>query len=559
MELTYETVRNILHYHFWIPSFQRGYRWQKNQIENLLNDLAESKKEQSNIPYCLQPLVVKKDEDRFAVIDGQQRLTTIYLVLKALAVKELFSIAYEDRPESAEYFDKLEKDDCCPDFYYIYQAYRVIKDWFEKHKNSDKLLTQNDILDKAQFIWYQTEEDPYDVFCRLNSGKIALSNAELTKALILTASDVPVVEIASEWDFMEQTLQNDNFWYFINPDAENIRYAASRIDFIIELLLRLRQKEEKQKEDNFDLEEIKRNPSYLFEKIESEKEKPLKTWIDIRDIFRRISSWYEDRDMYHLIGYFVNRKGSPEDRTSHLVDLIDQQQKKTSSEFKEYLRQGIKNFVLAKKIATLNYQENRNELNNILLLFNIALLNRQNSVQSRYPFADHQKSRWSLEHIHAKKERPLDEKDIRKIAKISLGQQYPEEDTVEVLIEKFKKQNAPLLEIIKRDGEWFLNDSEEVTHGLENLALLNCSNNSAFNNGLFMEKKALLAQWEGGENMKENTDSSFVPLGTKMVFFKHFSPHSSVPYLWTSRDGDLYLASIKRYLAAYLKCDENAL
>ena len=555
MELEYKTVRDILPYQFWIPSFQRGYRWQEIQIKNLLNDLAENKEELSGTPYCLQPLVVKREGDRLAVIDGQQRLTTVYLALKVLGAQKLFSIEYEDRPESSAFFNDLKDDDSCPDFYYISHAHQVIRTWI--NDNLER-LTLKDILDDAQFIWYQTEENPYDVFCRLNTGKIALSNAELTKALILTAPGVRVGETAAEWDVMEQTLQNDDFWYFVNPDAENPRYAGSRMDFLIELLLRM--------EKPFKPEEIKRNPSCLYDWIESKSKKdplgPSGVWKNIQVVFRRLASWYEDRDMYHLVGCLMNRKDPTETRFSDLVRLLGDANSagSTLSEFKKGLRQKIKSSFLpsSRKIDDLNYENDKNALSNILLLFNIALLDRQRSVQSRYPFADHQKSKWSLEHIHAKNEKELDQEVIRRIAEISLGPQYSPKDTVEDLITKFNKQNASL-RIIKNDGEWHLRDLEEQTHGLENLALLNRPDNSAFNNGLFMEKRALLAQWESGENVKENADSSFVPLGTKMVFFKHFSPRSSVPYLWTSEDGALYLASIKKYLAAYLGCGENGL
>ena len=555
MELEYKTVRDILPHEFWIPSFQRGYRWQEIQIKNLLNDLAENKEEQSGTPYCLQPLVVKREADRLAVIDGQQRLTTIYLALKVLGAQKLFSIEYEDRPESSAFFNDLKDDDSCPDFYYISHAHQVIRAWINDNPGR---LTLKDILDDARFIWYQTEENPYDVFCRLNTGKIALSNAELTKALILTAPGVRVGETAAEWDVMEQTLQNDDFWYFVNPDAENPRYAGSRMDFLIELLLRM--------EKPFEPEEIKRNPSCLYDRIESKSKKdplgPSGVWKNIQVVFRRLASWYEDRDMYHLVGCLMNRKGPTETRFSDLVRLLGDANSagSTLSEFKKGLRQEIKSSFIpsSRKIDDLNYEKDKNALSNILLLFNIALLDRQRSVQSRYPFADHQKSKWSLEHIHAKNEKGLAEEVIRRIAEISLGSQYSPEDTLEALVEKFNKQNASL-QIIKNDREWHLRDLEEETHGLENLALLNCPNNAAFNNGLFMEKRALLAQWESGENVKENADSSFVPLGTKMVFFKHFSPCSSVQYLWTSEDGALYLASIKKYLAAYLGCSENEL
>lgn len=63
---------------FYLPDYQRGYRWTSEEIKLLLDDIYES----AGKPYCLQPIVVKKSNERFELIDGQQRLTTIYLICK---------------------------------------------------------------------------------------------------------------------------------------------------------------------------------------------------------------------------------------------------------------------------------------------------------------------------------------------------------------------------------------------------------------------------------------------------------------------------------------------
>jgi uncharacterized protein with ParB-like and HNH nuclease domain len=94
-----KSVSNLLGLKFFIPSYQRGYRWNDQQVEDLLNDINDFRPENINNSdektwYCLQPLVVKKvkkadshsdetieEEDWYEVIDGQQRLTTIYLII----------------------------------------------------------------------------------------------------------------------------------------------------------------------------------------------------------------------------------------------------------------------------------------------------------------------------------------------------------------------------------------------------------------------------------------------------------------------------------------------
>ena len=91
---------------FIIPSYQRGYRWNDEQVNTLLNDLYEFYDAYTNQTgsvgkyYCLQPIVVKEltpqalaermgdsypykdDTAYYEVVDGQQRLTTIYILLK---------------------------------------------------------------------------------------------------------------------------------------------------------------------------------------------------------------------------------------------------------------------------------------------------------------------------------------------------------------------------------------------------------------------------------------------------------------------------------------------
>lgn len=67
---------------FVIESYQRGYRWSKEEIEHLLKDIDEVADGQN---YCLQPIVVKNRDGVYELIDGQQRLTTLYLIMKYLS------------------------------------------------------------------------------------------------------------------------------------------------------------------------------------------------------------------------------------------------------------------------------------------------------------------------------------------------------------------------------------------------------------------------------------------------------------------------------------------
>lgn len=83
-----KSIYELRNYKFVIESYQRGYRWDSKQVTELLEDLLEFQKTGNNL-YCLQPIIVRKvDENKYELIDGQQRLTTIYILLKFLKQEE---------------------------------------------------------------------------------------------------------------------------------------------------------------------------------------------------------------------------------------------------------------------------------------------------------------------------------------------------------------------------------------------------------------------------------------------------------------------------------------
>ena len=120
---------------FYVPAYQRGYRWSAEQVEQLIDDLIEFKTRKENNSqafYCLQPLVVKPVNqdgiESLEVIDGQQRLTTILIILQVLRqlqyeeerdedtqpyfsrlLKDAYDIKYETRSNSSEWLPKLSE------------------------------------------------------------------------------------------------------------------------------------------------------------------------------------------------------------------------------------------------------------------------------------------------------------------------------------------------------------------------------------------------------------------------------------------------------------------
>lgn len=584
--ISLESVNGLLDKKFLIPSYQRGYRWTKDEVEALLNDLYQflqnKNSNDGSFFYCLQPLVVKNKGSEYEVIDGQQRLTTIYLILKFLeshAKNDLglldyrvFSLNYEVREDCIEFFKTKryeEKSDKNLDFMHISNAFSVIKDWFDsdiasaqKKTEFVNLLFANDFT--AKFIWYEvpSDENAYDVFKRLNSGKLSLTNSELIKALILNDEDKDPCfnqeDIARKWEFIESRLENDDFWYFINSNPEDEKYQSTRMDFILESLLRSQNIEIK---DNY----------FIFSELSNQmKIDGWKTiWEDIKATYRTFQTWYDDRELYHYIGFLMNVKGG-----CPVGKLINDYKTLNKVKFFESIKAQCKEIIVGTKmLSELRYgrEEDNAAIHNILLAFNLATTLNQISEMSRYPFKSHfeaRKKRWSLEHIHAQNEHQSNwnedelrqlKADMKTISKLS-----PQKEDIEVLANFITDENLKVEETynammavfmgekitLHRDsnGEISSVDSEfEKDDTLMNLALLQADKNSAFNNKTFLEKRRILSGYENAE-----TETQFIPICTRNVFFKHYSPESTNPLVWDRAAGKDYVRAIMNVVGKFV-------
>lgn len=95
-----------------IPVYQRNYAWEEEQITALIKDVYDSWQKNPSAPYYIGTLVTYKRNDReYEVIDGQQRLTTIYLIIKALGIKDIKNkLTYSARSTSASTIMRLNED-----------------------------------------------------------------------------------------------------------------------------------------------------------------------------------------------------------------------------------------------------------------------------------------------------------------------------------------------------------------------------------------------------------------------------------------------------------------
>lgn len=555
---------------FFIADYQRGYRW-KEEVEMLLNDISEVEEGKN---YCLQPIVVKRVGDKFELIDGQQRLTTLYLIQKFTKtyrpkIQIKYTISYQTRENSKSYLENLDFESINDnpsniDEYFINSAAQIIKKWFEKFNDEEQTKYASDddaandiqskLNNKVHVIWYEVDssENSTQLFTRLNIGKIPLTNAELVKALFLSRNngidDPKQLEIATQWDIIEKELRNDNFWYFItNEKAEKY---ATRIELVFNLMAN-KQLSDKERFRTF---------FYFSEKIKGEKDKS-NVWLEILRYYQKLKEWYENFEVYHKVGYLIATQ------TITLQELLKESVDKTKTVFQQSLDEKIAQSInFSKDYSELSYGSNDAQIEKILLLFNVETIRQKQDEFMRFPFERHKKENWSLEHIHAQNSEGLNKDDARrkwlidhKMSLISFNDESLNDliTRIDDLIEKIDNPNdksnkgeifGPLFdEIVKTLSE---NGDIEEIHSIDNMALLSAKDNSSLNNSTFDVKRNKIISMD--------KTIEYIPVCTRRVFLKYYTDSDKNQlHFWGKADRKAYIQNMNDVLKTYLAINQK--
>ena len=603
------SVAQLLKLNFFIPSYQRGYRWTTQQVKDLLEDIYDFSKQkyQEGEFYCVQPLVVrkmKKDKkdtfslekgDWYEVIDAQQRLTTIYLILTFLQKDNLYQLKYQRGLDIKKFLKEETLSNEKIDYYYLKEAYTSITNWFEEDKETkknafrrvllDHTSNDNEIEDKAnniRFIWYESvDEEPIKVFTRLNIGKISLTNAELIKALFLNRTNfakeessirLKQQEIAAEWDNIEYKLQNDEFWLFLNVIGEN---RPTRIDFIFDLIAQ---------KDILDLSNQKikvigtdeyRTFRYFYEYFKNENPDIAYCWGIVKKYFQTFQEWYDDVDLYHYVGFLVEHK------PKHIIlTLLNEWEKNTNKQaFLKYLKEEIKQIV-TKYPITYQYDlegDKKTQCKPLLLFHNIQTVINQNAIQKdkyktatfyKFPFHLYKIENWDVEHIHSSTDNPEDNEQTQREwllnVYLSVEKELQEEIAKCLNKEPNEENNRAIEDLFKKIKKIFTSQEEwtpEEKNRIWNYTLLDSSTNRSYGNAIFPAKRRVIISKDKGQSIaipqfsnrekkwvfKEpiNVISSFVPPCTKQVFLKYYSPIIGNNNYWTKADAEAYQSDIQ--------------
>lgn len=523
-----KTILDLKGMKFFVPAYQRGYRWTETEVKALLEDIWEFDTQNEKFKYCLQPLVVQfRDDGKNELVDGQQRLTTIFIFMKYVQEimpksEPIFSIEYETREDSSVFLNSLSPDNDANesniDFHFMSCAYKAMQDWvaekIEANEGDESTIIpqlNNKIKNSVFFIWYELAKDsnPIEMFSKVNIGKIPLTNAELIKALLLNSgnfkrenADKRQTEISVSWDKIEQELHHDSLWYFLN-DFNERAFGKTHIDMVFELLA-------KEYNNSRKLGISENEPLFSFLVFSSvlkqaaDKEKAVEEiWRDTELKFEKMRFWYEDYNQYHLIGYLLSQN-SQNRNISYIQKLMSDKGKKQAlkalrAEMQkdcpwDFCTSANNDNDKQSETKELIYGKDNKKIRQVLLMFNIAMLICESDRQTRFPFDIYKKGKWDIEHIHATAD-----------------------------------------------------ESDDPDDTLSNLTLLNSHINQSYKDKPFDEKRNIIIKCE--------KKGDFIPLCTKNVFLKYFTGDIQSTDSWDSNDKQDYIEAIMNTLKKFFTTD----
>ncbi|MGM1055455.1 MAG: DUF262 domain-containing protein [Bacteroidota bacterium] len=633
--ITLYSISEILGKNFFIPAYQRGYRWQDEQVTDLLADLysfaTKSNKGEKEF-YCLQPIVVARCEDKvkkrnyllsqlddniwYEIVDGQQRLTTLRILI-AYLVDELYpgsslyerhrkhqyNLEYETRKGCSAFIDSSEYSDETIDYYFISEARKSIKNWFDKNEKikdpqvakekirNTLLYTQehhnenNNNEGVAKIIWYEisggTDDTSVDTFIRINLGKIALTGAELIKALFLQERDfysdnkqgvvngenqiakLKQLQIATEWDRIETSLHNEELWWFINQSGNE---KSTRIDFLFDFIRIMDEPNVDYGDDDyasFRYYANKFDGRISFDNLKKE-------WEEIQGKHMLIQEWFSNPVWYHYIGFLIYI-GVP----IHEIYAITKNHFKTKSEItsKSEITDSLKSRIKHhfEKIETgkdadgrylINVSYKPNDVKFIrefLLLYNIQYIVQQcqsRTVISKFPFKAFKKIKnengeemsWDVEHIDSFTTNKLPNRKDKIIWLRYMLEEIVENDNNAPLIERINEfianeKSKTDFDAIQQELKILFSKEdydEEIKNNIGNLALLDSGTNRGYGNALFPSKRRKI--------IEKDQLGVFVPICTKNVFLKYFNKSGTRNTEWAIEDMNLYKNHIYKTL-----------
>lgn len=562
---------------YYIAPYQRGYKWEAekdfHQVPQLLNDTYEAFQQKTD-NYFLQFITVKYDRqnDRYEVIDGQQRLTTLSLLFYVSAMFGKENIA-KNKVVYSRYIDKernvfddiienIEDEDDSrdteiqtQDFYYLVRAGRRIKKYLNEHEDEiDNYITY--VRNNVKIILNQENEftSSEEVFMNLNDNRVPLTDIYLIKGLLLTLAvrreDSNHAAYSYE-NVLSQRVVMGRMWdeiysWFSDTNVSHYFFKDDKIGMtrVLEIAIGEHMSESE--------------PHALFN-LYNDKIKDAKTAFkvlqEIKHIYLKLRGIYEGESiLYNMLGYAIFSEGNEGDFPNEIIDKPTKDIKVRLAELivakipqlscaenlsKEEREAHFKNTM---RYEDLKYKSKNDSLTNLLLAFSVFPESKDSNY--RFDFCSYDRENWSFEHIspqHPKTQVKISEaaKDVV-IEKIQKSTEI-KDDERKLLVGKVENG-----EKVNEDEIAFLYDDGVDLHSLGNMALLSRGDNSALSNNPYIAKRNILFYLKN--------KGKFVPRHTMDVFNKVLNTPSGKPFesdihVWTNNDIAAHIAWMeKRYV-----------
>lgn len=529
---------------FVIPDYQRGYKWavKKNEktlsaVEKLLDNLIAANKDQ---PYFLQGVTVVEDGNKIILIDGQQRTTTLYLLLWCLS-KELIKniqLEYDIREKSKEFINTLKNDDfdyanfdavnCNQDVFYFKKAIEQINAKIKSLDDFEIDRLKDFLFSKVTILYIVIDQDKATkTFTMMNGSKASMLQEELVKAEMLRKISLPDVTekqvsssvdenlndlkeiISKDWETnalrSRYAREWDKWLYWWNRgDVKEYFGTEKPMGMLLDLYF---WNKKNAKKSVFDFENFR---TLLYESNNGGKHKTKQVFKELRDLQKsfedifsipRIHNYLKlsllcssgNDDKFEIVNYFMQKKHEIKLKddyakwrlvgATHLQITKEDELRDDEGKKEEKANDALRN--LSKKFV---YKDAYDLALKQLLRLNVEEDNKLFDGKGRkFDFTIYGNK--SLEHIHPKSKAYYKEE-------ISSNQG--------VAITVYKNGNDEILESgVPAGDEWLNRDimTENTSeHSIGNLLLLDKNENSKFNNSPFNDKKTIY--FNTNENFK---------------------------------------------------------
>lgn len=574
-----------------VPEYQRGYKWTTQQVEQLLNDINRFSNNGNDARfYCVQNITLVEKDTFYNVVDGQQRLTTLLVLLSYLDETKMVEnkLNYSVRPDtdcfiknfiikpniSTDNWDAFLETNANNDYdhqdiFYLFSTYNSIKCWITNN-NIDIDNFKNKLLNNVKLIVNKPNtNNEQELFMNLNTGKVSLDGADLVRAFLITnvakeeldntslEDTKSIVRINERRVRIGLELDEISAWWnqpsireyfnFLNkisvPDNETISFDSEI--YPIDLLYKLYVAKDEKKEvrlQNF------------------ENQRYIKLYKELISLHRITKDWFQDYEIYHYVKYILSQ-------TNTTFDTIwnDWQKTKSRREFIEILKQRCKAVIeeFVDEIDDLNedwYANEDSKLYKVLIMSDIIQIIESQQSENKLPFlpADYfRPKKEDIEHIFP--QTPIgtrngqdqsnlttyinllnelidkynqDKEEGNKIQKIEIPENWSDNFTIETC-QKSINSNADRL--IHRNS-------------IGNLVLLNEKINRAYGNDFYTKKRIEIIR---------NPKRKFIRPHTLNPFIKGFLSAPDNLEIWTDKDIKDNAECIKQLVKVFFNIKEK--